>query len=79
MANRAKVSDVDYIPFLLAAQTAFSCVEAKTDGAQEPQGLVEKTTGILKDAHSACHPSLYQVWKTSECKQDTVGMRAKSV
>ena len=34
MANYAKVCDVDYIHFLLAAQTAFSCVEAaKTDGA----------------------------------------------
>jgi putative transposase len=34
MANYAKVSELDYIHFLLAAQTAYRCVEAaKTDGA----------------------------------------------
>jgi hypothetical protein len=36
MGHSAKVSDLDYIQFLLAAQTAFSCVEAaKTDGASD--------------------------------------------
>lgn len=36
MATPAKVSDVDYIQFLLAAQSAYSCVEAaQTDGASD--------------------------------------------
>lgn len=36
MATLVKVSDVDYIQFLLAAQTAFSCVEAaKTAGVSD--------------------------------------------
>jgi len=36
MATPAKVSDLDYIQFLLAAQTAFSCAEAaRTDGAPD--------------------------------------------
>ena len=40
MATPAKVTDLDYIQFLLAAQTAYSCVEAaQTDGAlDEPPG-----------------------------------------
>lgn len=49
MANLAKVSDVDYIEFLLAAQTAFSCVEAaKTDGAQESPPAHDAFTRLLQ-------------------------------
>jgi hypothetical protein len=36
MPTRPKIEDVDYIQFLLAAQTAFACVEAaKTDGGAQ--------------------------------------------
>src|SRR5579859_7686376 len=36
MATPAKVDDLDYIQFLLAAQTAFSCVEAARTASGEP-------------------------------------------
>lgn len=36
MATPAKVCDLDYIQFLLAAQTAFSCVEAARTASGEP-------------------------------------------
>src|SRR3569833_2316848 len=48
MATFAKVSDIDYIQFLLAAQTAFSCVEAdKTDGAQADPPAHDAYTRML--------------------------------
>src|SRR5579862_2826078 len=48
MATPAKVSDLDYIQFLLAAHTAFSCVEAaKTDGAAEQPPAHDAYTRLL--------------------------------
>jgi putative transposase len=48
MATYAKVSGLDYIPFLLAAQTAFSCVEAaKTDGAPDDPPAHDAYTRLL--------------------------------
>src|SRR5687768_3560163 len=48
MANYAKVSDVDYIQFLMAAQTAYSCVEAaKTDGALDDPPAHDAYTRLL--------------------------------
>jgi putative transposase len=48
MANHAKVSERDYIQFLLAAQTAFSCVEAaKTDGAPDDPPAHDAYTRLL--------------------------------
>lgn len=49
MATLAKVSDVDYIQFLLAAQTALSCVEASlTHGAQEVSPAHDAFTRLLQ-------------------------------
>ncbi len=48
MATPAKVTDLDYIQFLLAAQTAFSCVEAaKTDGALDQPPAHDAYTRLL--------------------------------
>ncbi len=48
MATPAKLSDLDYIQFLLAAQTAFSCVEAaKTDGAPDDPPAHDAYTRLL--------------------------------
>src|SRR5579862_7719321 len=48
MATPAKLSDLDYIQFLLAAQTAFSCVEAaKTDGASDQPPAHDAYTRLL--------------------------------
>jgi len=48
MATIAKVCDLDYIQFLLAAQTAYSCVEAaKTDGAQAHPPAHDAYTRLL--------------------------------
>jgi putative transposase len=49
MATSAKVSDIDYIQFLLAAQTAFSCVEAShTHGAQDNSPAHDAFTRLLQ-------------------------------
>lgn len=48
MATYAKLSELDYIQFLLAAQTAFSCVEAaKTDGALDDPPAHDAYTRLL--------------------------------
>jgi hypothetical protein len=48
MATPAKVSDLDYIPFLLAAQTAFACVEAaNTHGAPDQTPAQDAYTRLL--------------------------------
>lgn len=48
MPTPAKVSDLDYIQFLLAAQTAFSCVEAaRTDGAPDNPPAHDAYTRLL--------------------------------
>ena len=48
MATFAKVTDYDYIQFLLAAQTAFSCVEAsRTDGAPDNPPAHDAYTRLL--------------------------------
>ena len=48
MATPAKVCDLDYIQFLLAAQTAYSCVEAaKTDGAPDCPPAHDAYTRLL--------------------------------
>lgn len=48
MATPAKVSDLDYIQFLLAAQTTFSCVEAaQTSGAQADPPAHDAYTRLL--------------------------------
>lgn len=49
MATLAKVSDLDYIVFLLAAQIVFSCVEAaRTDGVQECPPAHDAYTRLLQ-------------------------------
>lgn len=49
MATLAKVSDLDYITFLLAAQTVFSWVEAaRTDGVQEQPPAHDAYTRLLQ-------------------------------
>jgi hypothetical protein len=48
MTPPAKVTDLDYIQFLLAAQTAFSCVEAaRTDGAPDYPPAHDAYTRLL--------------------------------
>lgn len=48
MATPAKVDDLDYIQFLLAAQTAFSCVEAaRTSGAPDDPPAHDAYTRLL--------------------------------
>lgn len=48
MANYAKVTDLDYIQFLLCAQCVFSCVEAaKTDGAPDDPPAHDAYTRLL--------------------------------
>jgi putative transposase len=48
MATPAKVTDLDYIQFLLAATTAFSCVEAaRTDGAPDDPPAHDAYTRLL--------------------------------
>lgn len=48
MATSAKVRDLDYIQFLLAATTAFSCVEAaRTDGASDAPPAHDAYTRLL--------------------------------
>ena len=48
MATPAKVSDLDYIQFLLATHTAFSCVEAaRTDGAPDNPPAHDAYTRLL--------------------------------
>ena len=48
MATPAKLTDLDYIQFLLAATTAFSCVEAaKTDGAPDNPPAHDAYTRLL--------------------------------
>ena len=49
MPTLPKVTDLDYIQFLLAAQTAFSCVEAaKTDGASDFPPTHDAYTRLLQ-------------------------------
>src|ERR1051326_4358698 len=48
MATPAKLSDLDYIQFLLAAQTAFSCVEAaRSEGAPDDPPAHDAYTRLL--------------------------------
>jgi hypothetical protein len=48
MATPAKLTDLDYIQFLLAAHSAFSCVEAaKTDGASDQPPAHDAYTRLL--------------------------------
>ena len=49
MATPAKLTDLDYIQFLLAATSAFSCVEAaKTDGAPDNPPAHDAYTRLLQ-------------------------------
>jgi hypothetical protein len=63
MANYAKVSDLDYIPFLLAAQTAFSCVEAaKTDGAPDDPAAHDAYSRLL----TSQSPDTEALWRETQ-------------
>jgi len=68
MATLAKVSDVDYIQFLLAAQTAFSCVEASsTHGAQDTPPAHDAFTRLLQRQP----PAMEALWQETEPLVDT--------
>lgn len=70
MATLAKVCDVDYLQFLLAAQVAFSCVEAShTSGAQDVSPAHDAFTRLLlrqpPDTEALWHETAPLVTKTS--------------
>ena len=71
MATQAKVTDVDYIQFLLAAQTAFSCVEAAcTAGGEwdEPPAHDAYTRLLLRQP-----PDTEALWQETQPLVDTTG------
>jgi putative transposase len=70
MANTAKVTDLDYITFLLSAQTAFGCTEAsRTDGAQDCPPAHDAYTRLLQrlppDTEALWHEVEAHVEKTT--------------
>ena len=70
MATLAKVSDLDYIVFLLAAQTVFSCVEAaRTDGVQDTPPAHDAYTRLLQrlppDTEALWHEVAPHIEKTT--------------
>ena len=72
MATPAKVSDFDYIQFLLAATSAFSCVEAaRTDGVPDDPPAHDAYTRLL----TRQPPDTVALWReTQPFVQKEVGL-----
>ena len=63
MSNRPKIRDVDYIQFLIAAQSAYSCVEAaKSDGALDDPPAHDAYTRLL----SRQPPDTEALWQETQ-------------